>query len=206
MLAECVALQDCSARGDLIKYNGKEINEVMDNIPNTINNDRRSKVYVIVAVPDSAAADLKIPQYYGMIGNYMLKSRLVSLQDDIAFIDLKYKTPQATFALWQDLIRTIGGAPTYIYLDYDSLKPAEVHTIMRFFEQACVTVAPLMNPIYQVKTVWRAETLHNTFTIGAGRGPSPLLTPRMMEEAMLRALRDNDNDRGSNRGNEDTGE
>lgn len=167
----------------------------MNDIPNLINNDRHSKIYIILVTPDSAVADLKAQSYYSMIGNYMLRSRLCSLQDDLAFIDLKYKTPQATFVLWQNIIRTVGGAPTYIYLDYDSLKPAQVHIIMRFFERACVAVAPLMNPLHQIKTVWRAEVLHNTFTISTDQGICPLLTPRMVEQAMVRALRERDSEK-----------
>lgn len=150
-------------------------------------NNTHSKVYIIVVTLDSGAADLHAKMFYGMIGNYLLRTRLVTQQDDLAFIDLKYKTPQETFAMWQLIIKEASGQPTYIFLDYDNLKPAQVHVVMRFFEQACVTVAPQLNPLYQTKTVWRAETLHNTFTIDP-QNISPLLTPKMMEEAMRQAM------------------
>jgi len=143
-----------------------------------------AKVYIVIIYPDSATGAFRVDGFRGMIGYSLVSSQLVSPQDSLAFIDLKYISPNSMRTTWRDLIGAIGGEPLYLFLD-ESLGPAQQYDIMRSFEQVAINTP--FNPKLNIATTWRAEVLHNSFLIGTA-GISTLISQRQFTETMRGAV------------------
>lgn len=144
-----------------------------------------AKVYIAIISLDSANGAIRNDAYKVQIGSALIYSQLVGPDDSLAFIELKYKSPQDMQTTWRDLINAVRGEPLYIFLDSESLKPAQQYTIMRTFEQAATNTP--FNPALNIATLWRAEVLHNSFLIDRS-GISTLMSQKMFSETMKDAV------------------
>lgn len=144
-----------------------------------------AKVYIAIISLDSANGAIRNDAYKVQIGSALIYSQLVGPDDSLAFIELKYKSPQDMQTTWRDLINAVHSEPLYIFLDSESLKPAQQYAIMRSFEQAAVSTP--FNPTLNIATLWRAEVLHNSFLIDRS-GISTLMSQKMFAETMKDAV------------------